>query len=114
MGKGKDGIEPIKDLTFVGLVTLQDPPRDEVPQAIRECHSAGVKVVMVTGKSLTLYCFRKPSLTNLVLRNSRPGDHPLTAEAIARKIGLITTRTRKDVAAARGCTLEEVRGRQER
>ena len=36
------------------------------------------------------------------------GDHPLTAEAIARKIGLITTRTRKDVAKARGCTLEEV------
>ena len=39
------------------------------------------------------------------------GDHPLTAEAIARKIGLITTRTRKDVAAARGCTLNEVRVR---
>ena len=37
-------------MVFVGLVTLQDPPRDEVPQAIRECHSAGVKVVMVTGK----------------------------------------------------------------
>ena len=50
VGKGKDGIEPINDLVFVGLVTLQDPPRDEVPQAIRECHSAGVKVVMVTGE----------------------------------------------------------------
>ena len=50
VGKGKDGIEPIVDLIFVGLVTLMDPPRDEVPQAIRECHSAGVKVVMVTGK----------------------------------------------------------------
>ena len=50
VGKGKDGIEPIVDLIFVGLVTLMDPPREEVPQAIRECHSAGVKVVMVTGK----------------------------------------------------------------
>jgi sodium/potassium-transporting ATPase subunit alpha len=56
----------------------------QVPQAIVECHSAGVKVVMVTG------------------------DHPLTAEAIARKIGLITTRTRKDIAKERGCALEEV------
>jgi magnesium-transporting ATPase (P-type) len=123
VGKGKDGVEPILDLVFVGLVTLMDPPRDEVhatlsaysvsyialsftccastrsspqlyfsiffsvlqvPQAIKECHSAGVKVVMVTG------------------------DHPLTAEAIARKIGLITTKTRKDVARERGCALEEV------
>ena len=36
------------------------------------------------------------------------GDHPLTAEAIARKIGLITTKTRKDVARERGVPLESV------
>ena len=54
-----------------------DPPRDEVPQAVRECHAAGVKVVMVTG------------------------DHPATAEAICKKIGLITTKTQKDVARQR-------------
>jgi sodium/potassium-transporting ATPase subunit alpha len=54
------------DLVFVGLITLIDPPRPEVPQAVKDCQTAGVKVVMVTG------------------------DHPLTAEAIARKIGLIT------------------------
>ena len=70
MGKPTDTKHPITDLVFVGLVTLMDPPRVEVPAAIVECKTAGVKVVMVTG------------------------DHPLTAAAIARKIGLITTPTR--------------------
>jgi len=74
---GKDTQKPVTDLIFVGLVTLQDPPRDEVPQAIRECHTAGVKVVMVTG------------------------DHPLTAAAIARQIGLITKPTRDVLAKER-------------
>jgi sodium/potassium-transporting ATPase subunit alpha len=77
VGKGqlidKGQVTPVRDLIFVGLVTLMDPPRKEVPQAIADCHSAGVKVVMVTG------------------------DHPLTAQAIARKIGLITHPTRGDL-----------------
>lgn len=73
----QDAPHPITDLVFVGLVTLQDPPRDEVPQAIRECNTAGVQVVMVTG------------------------DHPLTAAAIARKIGLVTLPTRQDLAKER-------------
>jgi magnesium-transporting ATPase (P-type) len=65
----KDPTIAIKNLIFVGLITLRDPPRDEVPQAIKECYEASIKVVMVTG------------------------DHPLTAEAIARNIGLITQPT---------------------
>ena len=60
------------------MVTLRDPPRAEVPQAVRDCHTAGVKVVMVTG------------------------DHPITARAIARNIGLITLPTREDVAREKG------------
>jgi sodium/potassium-transporting ATPase subunit alpha len=83
VGKEAD-VEPIKDLIFVGLITLIDPPRPEVPQAISDCHSAGIKVVMVTG------------------------DHPLTAGAIARKIGLITTHTKETLAAARGITISEL------
>ena len=53
------------DLTFLGLVAMMDPPHREVPEAITKCRRAGVRVVMVTG------------------------DHPLTALAVARKIGLV-------------------------
>ena len=68
-GKGSGGgghEEPLRDFVFVGLITIMDPPREEVGQSISDLQTAGVKVVMVTG------------------------DHPLTAEAIGRKIGLIT------------------------
>mmetsp|Transcript_14563 Transcript_14563/g.2385 ORF Transcript_14563/g.2385 Transcript_14563/m.2385 type:complete len:106 (+) Transcript_14563:1730-2047(+) len=37
------------DFTFIGIVSLMDPPRDEVPEAVLTCRSAGVKVIMVTG-----------------------------------------------------------------
>ena len=53
-----------RDLTFLGLVAMMDPPHREVPDAVARCKRAGIRVVMITG------------------------DHPLTALAIARKIGL--------------------------
>jgi magnesium-transporting ATPase (P-type) len=52
------------DLTLLGLLAMEDPPRPEVPAALAACHDAGVRVVMVTG------------------------DNGLTAAAIAREIGL--------------------------
>lgn len=52
-------------LIFTGLVGLEDPPRPEVAVAIAQCHAAGIKVIMITG------------------------DHPHTAVAIARQIGLV-------------------------
>ncbi len=63
----------------MGLISLQDPPRLGVKEAIDTCHSAGVHVVMVTG------------------------DHPYTAEAIAKQVGIIKhQKTRADVAKERG------------
>lgn len=57
-----DAIE--RDLVFVGLCGMYDPPRPEAKSAVAKCHDAGVRVVMITG------------------------DHPHTALAIARELGI--------------------------
>jgi magnesium-transporting ATPase (P-type) len=43
---------PFKNLVFVGVCAIMDPPRDETANAIRACKEAGIKVFMVTGRSL--------------------------------------------------------------
>lgn len=55
----------LQNLTFLGLVALIDPPRPEVPQAVADCLTAGITPVMITG------------------------DHPGTAMAIARRLGIV-------------------------
>ncbi|WP_084965954.1 cation-translocating P-type ATPase [Thermoactinospora rubra] len=57
--------EEERDLTLLGLVGLEDPPRDDVAEAIATCRTAGIKLAMVTG------------------------DHPGTARAIAAEVGLL-------------------------
>ncbi len=59
-----DAIE--SDLALIGLIGLIDPPREEAAAAVRDCISAGIRPVMITG------------------------DHPATALAIARRLGIVT------------------------
>lgn len=75
---------PLGDFIFVGLASLQDPPKHGVREAIGRCRTAGVKVIMVTG------------------------DHPLTAEAIARKINLMVGETSTMIAKRTGRRPEDI------
>lgn len=58
-----------KKLVFIGITALIDPPRPAVPDAVLQCQSAGIRVVMVTG------------------------DHPKTAAAIARMVNIFSSST---------------------
>jgi len=58
------GGEPSRDLRLLGLLALEDPLREGVPEAVARCHRAGVRTVILTG------------------------DHPATARAVASRLGL--------------------------
>jgi Ca2+-transporting ATPase len=66
-----------REMTFLGLIGMIDPPRAEAKHAVDKCRAAGIKPVMITG------------------------DHPLTAQAIARELGILT-----DGRAVTGAELE--------
>merc|ERR1711981_1520461 len=80
---------PLEGLRFVGLMSMIDPPRAAVPDAVSKCRSAGIKVIMVTG------------------------DHPITAKAIARSVGIISegTETVEDIAARTGRDVKDINPR---
>lgn len=60
-------------LCFLGMLALIDPPRPQVPPAVAKCKTAGIRVIMVTG------------------------DHPITAKAIAHKVGILWGPTAEDI-----------------
>merc|ERR1719348_2164331 len=67
-------------------MSMIDPPRAAVPDAVAKCRSAGIKVIMVTG------------------------DHPITAKAIAKNVGIISadTYTVEDIAEQKGIDVKDV------
>ena len=68
------------DLTFIGMVGMIDPPREEAKKAVEKCKTAGIKTVMITG------------------------DHKITATAIAKKLGILE----KEEEAITGLELEKM------
>ncbi len=62
-GYSVDWVE--RELTFLGLMAMQDPPRPEVAEAVGKCRTAGIRIIMITG------------------------DYGLTAESIARRVGMV-------------------------
>jgi P-type Ca2+ transporter type 2C len=79
-----DGPRPAREeaesgLTLLGLVGMLDPPRPEVTDAVAACRRAGIRIVMVTG------------------------DHPLTGEAVARRVGIVR---RPDPVVVTGARLD--------
>jgi len=77
--------EAERDLTFIGLQGMIDPPRPEVKTAVKECRDAGIKTVMITG------------------------DHLITAKAIATELGILTKGSRvMDGATLSSLSVEEL------
>lgn len=75
---------PVEDLSFLGAISMIDPPRFKIEKSIALCRQAGIKVIMVTG------------------------DHPVTALAISRKCGTITQPTAYDYAFEHHIELSDV------
>jgi len=77
---------PLENLRFIGLVSLIDPPRPGVPEAVGKCRSAGIRVIMVTG------------------------DHPITAKAIAKYVGIISpeNKTIEELSEESGIPVNEI------
>jgi magnesium-transporting ATPase (P-type) len=65
-----------RELTFLGLMAMMDPPRPQVEKAVQTCREASIRIVMITG------------------------DYGLTAEPLARRVGMLTTKNTRIVTGA--------------
>ena len=72
--------EDEQELTFLGLIAMMDPPREESKDAVSECIKAGIKPIMITG------------------------DHKITASAIAKRIGIL----KEEYEACEGADIEHM------
>ncbi len=73
-----------RELTFLGLMAMMDPPRPEVEQAMMVCRQAGIRIVMITG------------------------DYGLTAESLARRVGMITSSNPSIITGAELDAMDDV------
>ena len=73
-------VEDENDMTFLGLIAMMDPPREESKDAVAECIKAGIKPIMITG------------------------DHKVTAAAIAKRIGIL----KDESEACEGAVIENM------
>ncbi|MBF0248775.1 MAG: cation-transporting P-type ATPase, partial [Alphaproteobacteria bacterium] len=76
------------DLVLAGFLGAEDPIRPEVPGAVEQCHAAGIGVVMITG------------------------DHPDTAEAVARRVGIVRSDIQPGGATLTGVQLARISKRE--
>ena len=73
-----------RELTFLGLQAMMDPPRPEVEAAIKTCRQAGIRIVMITG------------------------DYGLTAESLARRVGMLSTPNPRIITGAEVEEMSEI------
>ncbi|HEY9164305.1 MAG TPA: cation-transporting P-type ATPase [Magnetovibrio sp.] len=82
--EGDDQEDLERDLILSAFIGTEDPIREEVPGAVAQCHTAGIRVVMVTG------------------------DHPDTAEAVARRVGIVPQDAASGAYVLSGAELERI------
>lgn len=73
-----------RNLVFLGLMAMMDPPRPEVEAAIKTCRQAGIRIIMITG------------------------DYGLTAESLARRVGMLNTSNARIITGAELDTLSDI------